>query len=186
ADAAARDRGAVEPGARNVGVDLGLSAGEARVGVPRGPRRLVMPAQGLAPRQAAYAVLTQVRAGKPFDQALDRAVERLAEPDRRRAHGLAAGGLRSQTALDDRLAPLVPRGWAGVAPELKDVLRLGAFQLTALDRVPAHAAVDTSVALAKRAGGGRAGGFVNAVCAVSAVPTEPPPVRRRRNRDWRK
>ena len=69
----------------------------------------------------------------------------------------------SQTALDERLAPLVPRGWASVAPELKDVLRLGAFQLTALDRVPAHAAVDTSVALAKEAGGARAGGFVNAV-----------------------
>jgi 16S rRNA (cytosine967-C5)-methyltransferase len=43
------------------------------------------------------------------------------------------------------------------------VLRLGAFQLGALDRVPAHAAVDTSVALAKTAGGDRAGGFVNAV-----------------------
>ena len=75
---------------------------------------------------------------------------RLAEPDRRLAHELAAGVLRSQTALDARLAPLVPRGWASVAPELQDVLRLGAFQLTALDRVPAHAAVDTSVALAKR------------------------------------
>jgi 16S rRNA (cytosine967-C5)-methyltransferase len=122
-----------------------------------------MSAQGLAPRQAAYAVLTQVRAGKPFDLALDRAVKRLAEPDRRLAHELAAGVLRSQTTLDERLAPLVPRGWSSVAPELKDVLRLGAFQLGALDRVPAHAAVDTSVALAKSAGGDRAGGFVNAV-----------------------
>ena len=57
----------------------------------------------------------------------------------------------------------MPRGWASVAPELKHVLRLGAFQLTALDRVPPHAAVDTSVALAKAAVGARAGGFVNAV-----------------------
>ena len=56
-----------------------------------------MTAQGLAPRQAAYAVLAQVRAGKPFDLALDRAVERLSEPDRRLAHELAAGVLRSQT-----------------------------------------------------------------------------------------
>jgi 16S rRNA (cytosine967-C5)-methyltransferase len=78
-------------------------------------------------------------------------------------HELAAGVLRGQSALDARLAPLVPRGWESVAPELKEVLRLGAFQLTALDRVPAHAAVDTSVALAKEAGGSRAGGFVNAV-----------------------
>jgi 16S rRNA (cytosine967-C5)-methyltransferase len=129
--------------------------------------------QGLAPRQAAYAVLTQVRGGKPFELALDRAVQRLAEPDRRLAHELAAGVLRSQTALDQRLAPLVPRGWASVAPELKDVLRLGAFQLTSLDRVPAHAAVDTSVALAKSAGGTRAGGFVNAVLRRLGAPDTP-------------
>ena len=122
-----------------------------------------MSAPGLDSRRAAYTVLQQVRAGRPFDAALDRAVQRLTEPDRRLAHELAAGVLRSQTALDERLAPLVPRGWASVAPELKEVLRLGAFQLTALDRVPAHAAVDTSVALAKEAGGARAGGFVNAV-----------------------
>jgi 16S rRNA (cytosine967-C5)-methyltransferase len=122
-----------------------------------------MPAEGLQPRRAAYDVLGQVRAGRPFELALDQAVRRLAEPDRRLAHELAAGVLRGQTALDARLAPLVPRGWESVAPELKEVLRLGAFQLTALDRIPAHAAVDTSVALATEAGGVRAGGFVNAV-----------------------
>ena len=55
-----------------------------------------------------------------------------------------------------RLAPLVPRGWSSVAPELQDILRLGAYQLTGLDRVPAHAAVDTSVELAKETGGGQA------------------------------
>jgi 16S rRNA (cytosine967-C5)-methyltransferase len=122
-----------------------------------------MSAQGLEPRLAAYAVLEQVRAGKPFDVALDRAIQRLTGPDRRLAHELAAGVLRSQTSLDERLAPLVPGGWASVAPELKDVLRLGALQLTSLDRVPPHAAVDTSVALAKTTAGARAGGFVNAV-----------------------
>jgi len=122
-----------------------------------------VPVPGLAPRAAAHSVLSAVRAGTPFDAALDRAVDRLGEADRRLAHELAAGVLRSRTVLDQRLAPLVPRGWAGVAPELKDVLRLGALQLTVLDRVPAHAAVDTSVALATRAGGARGAGFVNAV-----------------------
>jgi 16S rRNA (cytosine967-C5)-methyltransferase len=103
-----------------------------------------------------------VRAGRPFDIALDRSVAKLAEPDRRLAHELAAGVLRHRSALDDRLAPLVSRGWASVEPELQDILRLGAYQLTTLERVPAHAAVDTSVALAKRSGAGSAG-FVNAV-----------------------
>jgi 16S rRNA (cytosine967-C5)-methyltransferase len=122
-----------------------------------------MLAAGLAPRRAALKVLGSVREGRPFDAALDRAVKGLTAPDRRLAHEMAAGVLRRQSALDARLAPLVPRGWAKVAAEIKDVLRLGAFQLTALDRVPAHAAVDTSVSLAKEAGGTKAGGFVNAV-----------------------
>src|SRR6185503_4691405 len=119
--------------------------------------------EGLAPRRAALAVLADVRQGRPFDQALDRALEPLPEADRRLAHELAAGVLRRQQTLDDRLAPLVPRGWDQVPRPLQDLLRLGALQLTALERVPAHAAVDTSVSLAKESGGQRAGGFVNAV-----------------------
>jgi 16S rRNA (cytosine967-C5)-methyltransferase len=90
-------------------------------------------------------------------------LEPLGEADRRLAHEMAAGVLRQQTALDSRLAPLVSRGLNRLAPELLDVLRLGAFQLTGLDRVPAHAAVDTSVALAKETAGDKAGGLVNAV-----------------------
>jgi 16S rRNA (cytosine967-C5)-methyltransferase len=108
-------------------------------------------------------VLGEVREGRPFEAALDRALEGLPDNDRRLAHEMAAGVLRRQSALDARLAPLVRRGIEKVTPGLRDVLRLGAFQLTALDRVPAHAAVDTSVTLAKEGGGRRAGGFVNAV-----------------------
>ncbi len=123
----------------------------------------VLRSDGLAARRAALRILQQVRDGRPFDAALADAVTRLPEPDRRLAHELAAGVLRSQSALDAVLAPLVPRGWAAVAPALREVLRLGAYQLTALDRVPDHAAVSTSVALGREAGGAKAGGFVNAV-----------------------
>ncbi len=130
-------------------------------------------ANGLAPRRAALQVLSKVREGQPFEAALDRAVQKLADADRRLAHEMAAGVLRRRRALDARLTPLVPRGWAKVAPAMQDLLRLGAFQLTALDRVPPHAAVDTSVALAKEAGGKRAGGFVNAV--LRRLSTTPPP-----------
>ena len=98
-------------------------------------------------------VLAKLREGWPFDTALSEALAGLPENDRRLAHEMAAGVLRRQSALDARLAPLVRRGLEQVAPGLRDVLRLGAFQLTALDRVPAHAAVDTSVTLAKEAGG---------------------------------
>ena len=108
-------------------------------------------------------ILRQVREGQPFEAALSGGVGRLPEPDRRLAHELAAGVLRQRTTLDRQLAPLVPRGWTAVGADLQDILRLGAYQLTELERVPAHAAVDTSVALAKHAGGSRAAGFVNAV-----------------------
>ncbi len=45
---------------------------------------------------------------------------------------------------------------------MRDALRLAAFQLLFLDRVPAYAVVDDSVTLATRTSR-RAGGFVNAV-----------------------
>jgi 16S rRNA (cytosine967-C5)-methyltransferase len=131
---------------------------------------------GLAARQAALRILADVREGRPFDAALDRAVRSLSEADRRLAHEIAAGVLRQQSALDSRLGALVPRGWESVAPGLREVLRLGAFQLTALDRVPPHAAVDTSVSLAKAIGGVRAGAFVNGVLRhLTRLPGAPSP-----------
>jgi 16S rRNA (cytosine967-C5)-methyltransferase len=118
---------------------------------------------GIGSRRAALKILEQVREGRSFEVALDRGVNKLPEPDRRLAHELAAGVLRQRSVLDRQLAPLVARGWDNVAAELQDILRMGAYQLTALERVPPHAAVDTSVALAKDTGGVRAAGFVNAV-----------------------
>ncbi len=116
-----------------------------------------------------------MRKGEPLDAALDRSLTGLPDDDRRLAHELAAGVLRAQSSLDARLAPLVPRGWPQVAPALQDLLRLGAYQITGLDRVPAHAAVSTSVALAREVGGQRATGFVNAV--LRHVAADPAPER---------
>lgn len=118
---------------------------------------------GTAARRAALRILEQVREGRPFDAALDQSVRRLGDADRRLAHELAAGVLRRQTVLDGLVAPFVPRGWDKLAPGLRDVLRLGAYQLTSLDRIPAHAAVNTSVALAREVANQKAGGFANAV-----------------------
>jgi 16S rRNA (cytosine967-C5)-methyltransferase len=120
-------------------------------------------ATGIRSRQAALMILRQVREGRPFEAALDRVAHNLPEVDRRLAHELAAGVLRQRSSLDQRLTPLIPRGWSSVTGELQDILRLGVYQLTALERVPAHAAVDTSVALAKQASGTRGAAFVNAV-----------------------
>lgn len=123
----------------------------------------VAPSGGLNSRRAALHILEQVRAGRTFEIALDRSITKLADPDRRLAHELAAGVLRQRSALDAKIAPFVPRGWSSVAPDLQDILRLGAYQLSDLERIPDHAAVDTSVTLARQTGGERAAAFVNAI-----------------------
>ncbi|HEX2449600.1 MAG TPA: 16S rRNA (cytosine(967)-C(5))-methyltransferase RsmB [Gemmatimonadales bacterium] len=143
---------------------------------------MVTNTQGLAARRAALEVLRDVGRGRPLDAALAETLRALPDQDRRLAHELAAGVLRGRSGLDRRLAPLVPRGLARVDPAVRDVLRLGAYQLTALDRVPPHAAVGTSVALAREAAGARAAGFVNAVLrrlGGESGHEEPTPARQR-------
>ncbi|MEO9139794.1 MAG: transcription antitermination factor NusB [Jatrophihabitans sp.] len=72
------------------------------------------------------------------------------------------GTLRAQGTLDAVLARCVDRSMDTVQPGVRDVLRLGAYQVLRT-RIPAHAAVATSVDLAHATQNGRAGGFVNAV-----------------------
>ncbi len=96
-----------------------------------------------------------MRAGATFGDARDRHLAGLPERDRRLAHELAAGVLRHQAALDHELRP------ARADPRLLDILRLGAYQLRRLTRVPAHAAVSTSVELAREEAGEAAASYVN-------------------------
>lgn len=126
---------------------------------------------GLAPRFAAWRVLHDVRHGVPFDVALRRALQDLEPADRHLAQELAAGVFKSRVQLDARLAPAIQRGLHSVRADTLDVLRLGAFQLGHLDRVPAHAAVQTTAAVARRLGGRRVAGFVNAVLRRVAEPS---------------
>jgi len=104
-----------------------------------------------------------VDGGRPFDLALDDALAGLPDADRRLAHELAAGTIRAAGVLDTAIAPYVRQGWERVPTSIRNVLRLGAYQLTALDRIPPHAAVATTVSLAREVAGDRTAGFVNAV-----------------------
>jgi len=96
-----------------------------------------------------------VRAGAPLGTARDGAVSALAERDRRLAYELSAGVLRRQAELDRAL------DLERADPRLHDVLRLGAYQLRCLTRVPRHAAVSTSVELARETAGEGPARFVN-------------------------
>ena len=96
-----------------------------------------------------------MRTGTPLADARDRHLAGLPERDRRLAYALSAGVLRRQRDLDGVLA--LDRA----DPRLHDVLRLGAYQLRWLSRVPSHAAVSTAVELARETVGEASTGYVN-------------------------
>ena len=75
---------------------------------------------------------------------------------------LGYGTLRAQGTLDEIVAACVDRELSTVDGAVLDLLRLGAYQALRT-RIPPHAAVATTVDLARATGNGRAAGFVNAV-----------------------
>ena len=76
-------------------------------------------------------------------------------------HELVKGTLRWRGRLDWVLDRLVHIGLSQVQPWIKNILRMGAYQILFLDRVPAHAAVDESVKLAHKYAHPGAAGLVN-------------------------
>lgn len=75
---------------------------------------------------------------------------------------LVAGTIRGLGTYDPVIGAVVDRPLSRVDPSVLDVLRLGTHQLLAM-RVPTHAAVGTTVDLARAKIGHRPAGFVNAV-----------------------
>lgn len=123
------------------------------------------PAVLSAARKAAFRILLAVERGQGHcDELLrDPAIDALSSPDRNLATALVLGVVRWQILLDHRLQFLLARPNAKLDAEIRIALRLGAFQLLYLDRIPARAAIDESVELAKQAGHKFASGMVNAV-----------------------
>src|ERR1700733_4427374 len=116
-------------------------------------------------RAAAFEILLTLERGSwHSDELLHQPdVEKLSPQDRNLTTNMVMGTLRWQIALDSRIAALLTRPKAQLDPAVRVALRLGAFQLLYLDRVPAYAAIGESVELAKSAGEKFAAGMVNAV-----------------------
>ena len=128
---------------------------------------------GSGPRALALAVIRRVvEQGAYSNLALRTALERSTLPpaDRALATELTYGTLRRAIPLDHELARLVDRPLPSARPSSLALLRLGAYQLRST-RVPAHAAVAETVALADP----QERGFVNAVLRRMAS-TDPPRV----------
>jgi 16S rRNA (cytosine967-C5)-methyltransferase len=124
------------------------------------------PALPTNPREAALRILHAVDTRSAFsDRLLDGAHAR-GGPDERDAalmHELVKGSLRWRGRLDYVLDRRIHIGLSQVQPWVRNVLRLGAYQLLFLDRIPVHAAVDESVKLAHKYGHPGTAGLVNSV-----------------------
>ena len=116
-------------------------------------------------RKAAFEVLLAIERGNGHadDLLRTKAIDTLSPADRHLATTLVLGVLRWQIRLDERLKHLIAKPKSKLDPEVSVALRMGAFQLQFLDRVPAHAAIDESVELTKKSGHRFASGLVNAV-----------------------
>ena len=120
-------------------------------------------------RKAAFQILLAVGQGRAHsdellhDSSRGAALEGLSEADRNLATALVMGVLRWQIALDARLRTLFSRPESEVVDAVMVSLRLGAFQLLHMDRIPPHAALSESVALVRAAGQEYATGMVNAL-----------------------
>ena len=118
-----------------------------------------------AAREAAFRVLRAIESGRvDLGDALGRARDPLADPrDRALATDLATGTLRWRGAIDYQLQRRSAKPLAKLDPPVLDALRLGAYQILFLERVPVSAVVNDSVDLVKGAAFTSASGFVNAV-----------------------
>src|SRR5271170_2635439 len=126
-------------------------------------------------RLAAFEILKLVGEGKGHsDELLHSArVDALSPDDRNLTTALVMGVLRWQIALDARVRSLLQRPEQRLAEPVAIAMRMGAFQLLHLERIPAHAALSESVELCKAAGEPHAAGMVNAVLrkVAAAKPT---------------
>lgn len=117
-------------------------------------------------RELALRVLVMAERGQGLSDGLIRdEFERagLGREDRALARELVAGVLRNRSRLDWMLDGSLKKGVASLTVPEANILRLGAYQLSMLERVPDYAAVDESVRLSKRFARKGVIGLTNAV-----------------------
>ncbi len=112
-------------------------------------------------RMIAYKVLMDAEKNKTYSNiAVDKALDKseLSGADRGLVTALCMGVTERRLTLDAIICALSDKG-ENTDTEAKVLLRLGIYQLYFLDRIPDHAAVNETVALAPK----RLRGFVNAI-----------------------
>jgi 16S rRNA (cytosine967-C5)-methyltransferase len=129
-------------------------------------RATVVGMAGTAPtaRDVAARVLVRVfEEGAYADRALRSEGAGLGEREHALAMQVAYGAIQRVRTIDHAIERIGRRPVRKLDPPVRAALRTGAYQLGWLDHVPAHAAVNESVELVRRAGLDRAVPFANAV-----------------------
>ena len=128
-------------------------------------------------RRAALTALEKCRRADAWSDAVLGSVcdrEGLDGRDRGLAAALCYGVLQNRLLLDAAVARHSTLSLGRVEPKVLDILRISAYQLLFLERIPASAAVNEGVALCRALGYSRAAGYVNAVLrALAAAPVLP-------------
>ena len=116
------------------------------------------------PREIAIGVLRQRGASGDYVEHLlenELARQALSPPDRALCQELVYGMVRWQATLDWLVARKTDGREQNAA--IRSLLHLGLYQLFWLNRIPDHAALNETVALAKHLGFGPRAGFINAI-----------------------
>ncbi len=114
-------------------------------------------------RQATFDILMAAERGESISFSLEARRQYLSPQDSALTTELVYGVLRRRSQLDWLVLRASGRTRLPVDPEVATALRMGAYQLRFLARIPNHAAVSESVDLVKRHGKQSASGLVNAL-----------------------
>ena len=135
------------------------------------------------PREAAAAILREAERGLPADRLLERERRGLDGRDGAFLLELVAGVLRNRARIDWLLDRCSAKPVSTTDDWTRNILRLAAYQLLFLDRVPASAAVNTATEMAKARG--KKPGYVNGLLRALdrqreslPLPSSPDPVER--------
>jgi 16S rRNA (cytosine967-C5)-methyltransferase len=141
-------------------------------------------------RQTAYEVVRRTfESGAYADRAFDAIAAGLDPRERRQAMRLAFGAVQRMRTVDHAMEELAGRRPGRLQAELRNALRVAGYEVLFSDSVPARAAVNEGVELAKTVAGARVAGLANAILrriadAGSAWVDQLPPGLRYSYPDW--
>lgn len=117
-------------------------------------------------RQTAFEILNKIQRDNSYSNlALDHALDK-ADTDNKDKNFISAlvyGVTERRITLDYNLSLYLSQPIKKLKPEVLTALRLGAYQILFMDKIPVSAAVNESVKLSKKNGAAFASGLVNAV-----------------------